>query len=58
MNTVAIVKALDVIEDRQLRLLSGHKVMVVHLLILQIGVEALRYRYSDTYSISWYSIHG
>jgi hypothetical protein len=37
MNAVAIIKALDVIEDRQFRLISGSEVMVMHPFILQVG---------------------
>ena len=44
MNAIAIIKALDVIEDCQPRILSGHEVMVMHPFILQVGEEALRHR--------------
>jgi hypothetical protein len=37
MNAVTIIKALDVIEDRQFCLISGSEVMVMHPFILQVG---------------------
>jgi hypothetical protein len=43
MNAVAMIKALDVIEDRQLSFVSAHKVMVMHPLVFQVEAEALRH---------------
>jgi len=42
MDAVAIIKALDVIEDRQLRLFSCVEVMMMHPLILQVGEAIYR----------------
>ena len=43
MNSVSIIKAFDVIEYRQFRILSGYEVVMVYPLILQVREEALRH---------------
>lgn len=43
MDAVAIIKALDVIEDRQLCLIPGSEIMMMHPLVLQVGEETFCY---------------